>query len=189
MITYSGLKESIKKVGITYICTVLCATATFLWVPSTGVKILILFILLPVLHLTYQGLILKVTLDETEVKVYRLLDVQRIPIKDIAFCAVHGIDDNRFLIYCFIRKGKLGKDGVRGIREKFTFDEVVQILAKDDGQGSTGLDINFNMAKKIPASFVENSEDLKQRLLLAVDQSHAPLLKNMNNELDIQYQN
>lgn len=177
MNTYSGFKESLKKLSYIYFGALIGATITLIFVPSLGVKILIMMLLLPTIHLTYQGMVTKITLDKDALKIHRLMDVTTIPIKDVAFCAVHGIDDGRFLVYCFMRKGRPGKDGVKGIRGRYSFNDVVRILAEDDGTGQTSLDINFTMAKKVPASFVDNSEDLKNRLLLMVDESHLHLLK------------
>jgi hypothetical protein len=40
------------------------------------------------------------------------------------------------------------------------------------------LDINFNRAKKIPVSFVENCEELKDRFLMEVGKYHVGIIND-----------
>lgn len=176
MNSYPGSKETLVKLTITWFVFFTLMLVTILVFKAIFVKILILAFLLPTLNLIYQGMIVEITLSDTKLSIKRLFHTTHIAIKDIAFCAIHGLQDEKFLIYCFVRTKRFGKERVSGIKGKHDFNTIVKMLMDDDGKGTTNLDINFHVAKKVPASFVNNSEDLKLKLLKLVDAAHSKLL-------------
>ena len=176
MNSYPGSKETLLKLSITWFVFFILMLVTVLIFKAVFVKILILAFLLPTLNLIYQGMIVEINLSDTKLSIKRLFHTTNIAIKDIAFCAIHGLEGEKFLIYCFVRTKRFGKERVSGIKGKYDFNTIVKMLMDDDGKGSTNLDINFHAAKKVPASFVSNSEDLRLKLLKLVDAEHSTLL-------------
>lgn len=170
MTTYNGFPANLKKLALFAGIGAAIAALIALLVPNLVLKLFLLALTLPFVHLAYQGMITRIVLENAQVVIYRPLSVQRIAIVDIAFCAVHGLDDGKSLVYCFTRKRF--SDGVVGIKSKEGFDAIVKKLMADQGDLQTDLDINFHRAKKIPVSFVENGEQLKDAILLAVDMTH-----------------
>lgn len=170
MTTYHGFTDNLKKLamfaGIGIAITALIA----LLVPNPILKIFFIALTLPFVHLAYQGMIQRIVMNESQVVIYRPLSVQRIKLSDVAFCAVHSLENGRSLVYCFTRKRF--RDGVNGIKSKEGFDAIVRKLMADQGDLQTNLDINFHRAKKIPLAFVENGDQLKENILLAVDKIH-----------------
>ena len=115
------------------------------------------------IHFCYKGMILRIAVDEEKVVISRPLGKKTIRFADIAFCMVHGIDETESIIYAFVKKRMGNRIGVKGIKQQLTFEEVVRIINKS--QENIDLDINFNMAQRIPVSLVENTEELKNRIL------------------------
>lgn len=171
MTSYNGFPKSIQKLTLATLIVAAIALIIVFTVTSFAMKVFLLALTLPFMHLSYLGMILKITLSENEVTIHRPLYTQRILIDDIAFCAVHGIEEGKSLVYCFTRKKFFGS-GVHGIRSKESFEHIVERIRQDDGNLQTDLDINFHRAKKIPLSFVENSDSLKDGILKAVDRAH-----------------
>ncbi|EYE87857.1 hypothetical protein Q428_11120 [Fervidicella metallireducens AeB] len=177
MIIYNGKKDSIKNLSITFIVCLLILIVNTTFITNLTAKVVLFFIFIPVTFMVYKGIILKITLDDEKIKIYKPFYVNTIYFKDIAFCALHGIDDERSLLYAFVRKKWPKKKGVRGIKANLSFEDIVKIVSQDEG--NTNLDINFNMAAKVPLSFVENSDDLKTQILTNVSNKHKEILKNM----------
>ncbi len=172
MNTFKGFPLSIRKLTITILVILLIVAVIILLVPNFILRVFLLALTLPFIHLSYIGMITKIEVDDEMIRVYRPAHVQRIRISDIAFCAVHGLDDGKALVYCFTRQRFLGRDGVHGIRSKEGYDQIVKRLMADEGNFQTDVDINFHRAKKIPVSFVEDSERLKDLILKSVDLYH-----------------
>ena len=148
------------------------ASAIVVFVPGVYLRAFFLVLVLPFLSFAYSGFILKITIDDNFIRIYRPGLTQSIAIGDIAFCAIHDLADGKSLVYCFTRKRWFGRDGVTGIKSKQGFDSIVMMLMDDNGNFETDLDINFHRAKKIPVSFVEDGDQLKNLILKAVDLSH-----------------
>lgn len=167
---YAGSKKTQVKLTWSLIMCLVIAGLIAVTVDSLFLKVFLLAITLPFAHLAYMGMIQKITLDDATLAVHRPLWVSKIKIEDIAFCAVHGLEEGKSLVYCFVRRRF--RPGVVGIKSKESFDTLVEMLMKDQGNFQTDLDINFHRAKKIPVSFVASGEQLKDALLLAVDKAH-----------------
>jgi hypothetical protein len=131
------------------------------------VVLILLFVPLP-----YSGLILKIKVDEKKLVIVRPFTRVKVKFEDVALCAVHQIEEGSSLIYAFVKMRYRGGYSVKGIRPKHPFDEVVKMCSKDE---DASLDINFNRAKKIPVSFVEGGEELKDRFLLEVGKHHVKI--------------
>lgn len=177
MISYNGKKDSIKKLSATFIVCLIILIVNAIFITNLTAKVVLFFIFIPVSFMVYKGLVLKITLDDEKIKIYRPLYVNTIYFKDVAFCALHGIDNERALLYAFVRKKWTKSNGVRGIKSNLSFKEIIKVVSQDEG--NTNLDINFNMAEKVPLSFVENSEELKNQILINVNNKHKEILKNI----------
>lgn len=115
-----------------------------------------------IISFLYKGMIIKITVDKEKVIIHKPLSKKVIKFSNIAFCMVHGIDETDSILYAFVKK-KFGKTTtVKGIKQKISFEEVVKIINKSNE--NIDLDINFNMAQKIPVSLVENTEELKNEI-------------------------
>lgn len=130
-------------------------------------------ILLLFVPLAYSGLILKITINEKKLVVVRPLSRTSVKFEDVALCAVHCIEEGKFLIYAFVKQRYKRGYSVKGIKPKLPFDEIVKIANKDE---NIDLDINFNKAKKIPVSFVQGGAELKDRFLLEVGKHHIRIM-------------
>lgn len=167
---FSGKPDSLKKLGIIFIISVLLAFVSFIFVPNFILKTVLLIIFITVAWQAYKGLIIAITVDEQKIKIYKPFNIKTIKFEDIAFCAVHGIDDDTTLLYAFTRK-RYGKgDRVRGIKSNKSFDEIIKLISEDEG--NTDLNINFNMASKVLISFVQNGDTLKDKILATVNERH-----------------
>ena len=167
---FKGKPDSLKKLGVFFTISVLIALLSYISISNAILKAVLLVFFITFAWQFYKGLILSITLDKQKIRIYKPFNVRTIKFDDIAFCAVHGIDEDTMLMYAFTRKRGLKGDRVRGIKSKKSFDEIVKLIAEDEG--NTDLDINFNMASKIQVSFVEHSDILKCKILDTVHERH-----------------
>lgn len=167
---FSGKLDSLKKLGIIFIISVLLAFVSFIFVPNFILKTVLLIIFITAAWQAYKGLIIAITVDEQKIKIYKPFNIKTIKFEDIAFCAVHGIDDDTTLLYAFTRKRYGKEDRVRGIKSNKSFDEIIKLISEDEG--NTDLNINFNMASKVLISFVKNGDTLKDKILATVNERH-----------------
>ena len=167
---FYGRPDSIKKLGISFTISVLLALVSYIFITNGILKIVLLLIFISFAWQFYKGLILFITVDEQKIRIYKPFNIRTIKFDDIAFCAVHGIDEDTTLLYAFTRKRRFKGDKVSGIKSKKSFDEVVKLISEDEG--NTDLNINFNMASKILISFVQQSDILRDKILATVDETH-----------------
>lgn len=167
---FSGKSGSIRKLGIIFTVSALLALVSYMYIPNFTLKITMFLIFIFSAYNAYKGLILNITVDDQKIKIYKPFSIKTIKFDNIAFCAVHGIDDDTTLLYAFTRIKSLKGDRVSGIKSKKSFDEIVKIISEDDG--NTDLNINFNMASKVLISFVENGDVLREKILAAVNERH-----------------
>lgn len=167
---FNGKPDSLKKLGIIFIISVLLAFVSYIFVPNFILKIVLLIFCITAAWQAYKGLIIAITVDDQKIKIYKPFNMRTIKFDDIAFCAVHGIDDDTTLLYAFTRKRHSKGDRVRGIKSNKSFDEIVKIISEDDG--NTELNINFNMASKVLISFVQNGDTLRDKILATVNERH-----------------
>ena len=167
---FYGRPDSIKKLGISFTISVLLALVSYIFITNGILKTVLLIIFITFAWQFYKGLILSITVDEQKIRIYKPFNIRTIKFDDIAFCAVHGIDEDTTLLYAFTRKRGLKGDRVGGIKSKKSFEEIVKLISEDEG--NTDLDINFNMASKILISFVQQSDILKHKILDTVHERH-----------------
>lgn len=122
------------------------------------------------ISLVYKGMILKISLDENRIVITRPLSRQKIKLSDIAFCAVHDIGEGNFTLYTFMKKGHGNGISITGVKSEKPYEEVMDTMRR--GGKLEGVQINFNKATKIPIALVENSDELKEKILDNVDIHH-----------------
>ncbi|MGV8980820.1 hypothetical protein [Clostridium sp.] len=171
---FNGKPNSLKKLGITFIISTLLAFVSLIFIPNFILKTILIIIFIVTAFQVYKGLIFAIAVDDQKIKIYKPFGIRTIKFDNIAFCAVHGIDDDTTLLYAFTRQKHSAGDRVRGIKSNKSFDEIVKIISEDDG--NTDLNINFNMASKVLISFVDNGDLLKDKILAIVNERHK---KNM----------
>ncbi|MBU3129387.1 hypothetical protein LGL55_06175 [Clostridium tagluense] len=171
---FSGKPDSLKKLGVSFIISILLAVVTLLFIPNFTLKTILLIIFISVAWQFYKGIILFITVDDQKIRIYKPFNRRTIKFDDIAFCAVHGIDDDTTLLYAFRRKKHRTGDKVRGIKSNKSFDEIVKIISLDEG--NTDLNINFNMASKVLISFVDKGDILRDKILATVNERHKKIL-------------
>ncbi|MFT5873729.1 MAG: hypothetical protein ACI8WT_002680 [Clostridium sp.] len=167
---FKGKPDSLKKLGIIFIISILLAIVSFMFIPNFGLKTFLIIICILFAWHSYKGLIIAITVDDQKIKIYKPFNVRTIKFDNIAFCAIHGIDEETTLLYAFVRKKCFKGDRVSGISSKKSFDEIVKIISKDEG--NTDLNINFNMAFKVLSSFVLNGDVLREKILYTVNERH-----------------
>ncbi|MGH4118038.1 hypothetical protein [Clostridium sp.] len=167
---FAGKRDSIIKLGSIFTISTLLAIVSYLYISNVVLKIIMLMIFIICAYNVYKGLILSITVDDQKIKIYKPFGIQTIKFDNIAFCAVHGIDDDTTLLYAFTRKKGLKGDRVSGIKSKKSFNEIVKIISQDEG--NTDLNINFNFASKVLISFVENGDALRDKILTKVNERH-----------------
>jgi len=145
----------------------------YLFVPKGFFTYFFIVLLLMFVPLLYSGLVLKITIDEKKLAVVRPLTRMTVKFEDVALCAVHCVEEGKYLIYAFVKHRYRGGYTVKGIKPKLPFDEVVKMSSKAE---DINLDMNFSRAKKIPVSFVENSEELKDKFLMEVGKYHVRIM-------------
>lgn len=175
---YKGMKNSIKGPIIAVIIISALIFGNFYLLKISFASVLIGLLLLLLWTFAYSGIVLRITIDEGRIVVVRPITRIKVNIDDIVFCAVHGIDDNSSLIYTFMKRKIKGIISVKGIKPIKPYEEIVKIIS--DEQAKTELDVNFNMAAKIPVSFVEDGEELKATILAEVNKNQNKILKKQN---------
>jgi len=171
---FSGKLDSLKKLGFFFTISILLALVSLIFIHNFMIKLILFIIFITSAWQGYKGLILSITVDDQEIKIYKPFNKRTIKFDDIAFCAVHGIDDDTTLLYVFRRKKHLKGDKVRGIKSDKSFDEIVKTISDDEG--NTDLNINFNMASKVLISFVEKGDMLRDKILATVSERHKKIL-------------
>ncbi len=171
---FSGKPDSLKKLGISFIISVILIFVSLFFITSFMLKLFLLVIFIFAAFQFYKGLILSITVDDQKIIIYKPLNRSTIKFDDIAFCAVHGIDDDTTLLYAFRRKKRRKRDGVYGIKSNKSFDEIVKIVSEDEG--NTDLNINFNMAFKVLISFVDKGDILRDKILTLVNERHKKII-------------
>jgi hypothetical protein len=174
---YKGKSKTLSGLGIAIAALTIIILAILLTVGFSGLPAVFVALIALVISFLYKGMIIKITLDNDKVTVYRPLGRKSIRFSDIAFCMVHGIDETDSIIYAFIKKRTGGTNRVRGVKQNLSFEEVIKAVNKSEG--NIDFDINFNMAEKIPVSFVENAEDLKKGILETLGGHQKRILKDM----------
>ncbi len=171
---YKGAKNSIKGPIIAVIIITALIVGTLYLLQLTFAGILVSLLLFMLWMFAYKGIILKITIDENRIVVVRPLTRTSLRLDDIVFCAVHGIDENSSLVYAFIKKKAQGITTVRGIKPVKPFEEIIRIISDEEAKAE--LDVNFNMAAKIPVAFVEKGEELKDIILAKVSENQNKIL-------------
>lgn len=172
MKTYNGNTKAIRGpiIGFTVISALIILLLFFaeknFWIYFL---LVILFLMAPMF---YAGIIFKVTLDDEKIKIYRLGYVDKIKFSNIAICADNKIDEERSLLYCFVRRGKY----VKAMKQKIEFKEVVRkVLAEEN---MMDFDLNFNRAKKIQLAFVQDGNTLKNEIIYRLGEVQIELLNS-----------
>jgi hypothetical protein len=167
---FAGKPDSLKKLGIFFTTSTLLVIISLIFIPNMIVKTILLVIFVLAAWETYKGLILAITVDDQKIRIYKPFNIRTIKFDNIAFCAVHGIDEGTTLLYAFTRRKHFKGDRVRGLKSKKSFQEIVKIISEDEG--NTDLNINFNMASKVLISFVQNGDILTDKILANVNERH-----------------
>jgi len=171
---YKGRWEAIRGPLIVIAALIVLITFIYVFVPRGFWAYFFIGLLLLLIPIAYSGLILKIAINEKKIIVVRPFTRVSVKFEDVALCAVHCVGDGKHLIYAFVKQRYHGGYTVKGIRPKLPFDEVVKRSLKEE---CLDLDVNFNRAKKIPVSFVENGEELKDRFLLEVGKHHVKIME------------
>lgn len=173
MTEYKGRREAIKGPLIMFFILIFIIAYIYIFVPHGFWAYFFIALLLLFVPLAYSGLVLKITINEKGLIVVRPVSRTSVRFEDVALCAVHCIEEGKFIIYAFVKQRYRKGYSVKGIKPKLPFDEIVKIANRDE---NVDLDINFNRAKKIPVSFVEGGEELKDRFLLEVGKHHVRIM-------------
>jgi hypothetical protein len=163
---YKGKKEQIKGPIIVFIVLLILAAVLLIFARHNWFAVFMAVLFLLPLPMIYSGIIFRIVMDDEKIEIHRPLGKKVIPFKDIAFCAVNALEDNKFLIYAFMKRKKDGIISVKGIKKNIS-----------DTRKDFSFDINFNQAEKIPVSFVENDIELKDEILKRINAEHVRLLK------------
>lgn len=173
MTEYKGRRDAIRGPLAVLAAIIAVIGIIYMFMPKGFLAYFFIGLLLLFVPVIYSGLVLKITADDKKVVVVRPLTRVTVKYEDVALCAVHCIEEGRYLIYAFVKQRYRGGYAVRGIRPKLSFEEIVKIANKNE---NVDLDINFNRAKKIPVSFVEDGEKLKDRFLMEVGKHHVRIM-------------
>lgn len=170
MVICRGKKGNLK--GTTLVVMTILAIISLIFIfTKRGVFAWFLMIILALLlPLVYKGMILKIKLDKNKIVIIRPLSWQTIKLKDVAFCAVHDIGEGNFTLYAFMKNIHGNDIKITGVKTEKSYDEVLTAMNK--GGKLEGIQINFNKAAKIPIALVEDSEELKEKILDNVDIHH-----------------
>jgi hypothetical protein len=175
MTVYKGRWDAIKGPLVVLGILMFLVLIIYLAFQPSFLKYFFIVLLLLFVPITYSGIVMKITIDDKKLVVVRPLTRVTVRFEDVALCAVHGIEEGKYLIYAFVKEKRRGTDTVRGIKPKLPFTEVVKMAeGKDD---NISLDINFNRAKKLPVSFVENGEELKDKFIMEVGKYHVKIIE------------
>jgi hypothetical protein len=171
---FKGKTDSLKKLGIYFTISSLLVVITLMFISNLILKTILLIMFVFATWEFYKGLIISITVDDQQIRIYKPFNITTIKFDNIAFCAVHSIDENTSLIYTFTRKKNNKGDRVKGIKSNKSFDEIVKIISED--QGNTELNINFNMASKVCISFVKDGDVLRDKIIATVNERHKRIL-------------
>jgi hypothetical protein len=170
---YKGRWEAIRGPLVVLSIMIALILAIYFLIPHSFWTYFFIVLLLLFVPLAYSGLVLKITIDEKKLVVVRPFTRVTVKFPNVALCAVHTVEEGKSLIYAFVKARYRRGYTVKGVRPKLPFDEIVKMAAKDE---ELDLDINFNSAKKLPVSFVENGEELKERFLKEVGKYHVRIM-------------
>ncbi len=173
MTEYKGRWDAIRGPLIMFSVLIALAIVIYFLAPHGFWAYFFIVLILLFVPLTYSGLILKITINEKKLVVVRPFSRMPVKFEDVALCAVHCIEEGKYLIYAFVKQRYRNGYTVKGIRPKLPFDEIVKMANKNE---NVDLDINFNRAKKIPVSFVEGGEELKDRFMQEVGKYHVKIM-------------
>lgn len=176
MTEYKGHWDAIKGPLVVLSSIIAIVLIIYLFIPHGFWAYFFIVLLLLFVPLTYAGLVLTITIDEKKLVVVRPLTRMTVKFEDVALCAVHCVEEGKYLIYAFVKQRYRGGYTVKGIKPKLPFDEIVKMSSKNE---NIDLDINFSRAKKIPVSFVENCEELKDRFLMEVGKYHVRIMDDI----------
>lgn len=177
MKTYQGKSKSLNGLGIAIVIMTAAIAGMLILIGINGITIVISAFTALIISFLYKGMILKITVDKEQVVIYKPLGRKIIKFTNIAFCMVHGINETDSIIYAFVKKKSGNKTRVKGIKQDISFEEVVKIINKSSEH--VDLDINFNMAEKIPVSLVLNTEELKSEILTILGGHQKRILNNI----------
>ncbi|NLN49611.1 MAG: hypothetical protein GX154_11130 [Clostridiales bacterium] len=170
MTIYPGKKGNLKGTSLVVLTIIAIILSIFFFTKRGVFAWFIMICLAFLIPLVYKGMILKITLYDNRIVILRPISRQTIKIADIAFCAVHDIGEGNFTLYSFMKNKKNGDVKITGIKSDKSYDEVLKTMKK--GGKLEGIQINFNKADKIPIALVENSDELKEKILDNVDIQH-----------------
>lgn len=174
---YKGKSKLLTGLGIAVGALTASILGMLIIVGFKGIVIVISAIIALIISFLYKGMIVKIVVDKEQIMIYKPLSRKTIKFSNIAFCMVHGIDETDSIIYAFVKKRIGNRTGVKGIKQEISFEEAVRIINKSDEH--VDLDINFNMADKIPVSLVEDTEALKCEILTILGGHQKKILNNM----------
>jgi hypothetical protein len=172
---YRGRWEAIRGPLIVTAALIVLITFIYVFVPHGFWAYFFIGLLLLFIPLAYSGLILKIRINDKKIVIIRPFTRVTIKFEDVALCAVHCVEEGKYLLYAFVKQRCRGGYTVKGIKPKLPFDEVVKMSLREE---DLNLDMNFSRAKKIPVSFVENCEELKDRFLMEVGRYHVKITGN-----------
>ncbi|MGE5676650.1 MAG: hypothetical protein ACM3ZR_01170 [Pseudomonadota bacterium] len=177
MTTYKGRWEAIR--GPLAVLAVMFAIVfiIFFFIPRGFFSYFFIALILFFVPLTYSGIILRIVVDDKKLVIFRPLTITVVRFEDVALTAVHCIEEGKYLIYAFVKARGFKGYTVKGIKPRLPFEEIVKLASKDE---DINLDMNFSRAKKIPLSFVENAEELKDRFLFEVGKHHVRIMDDIN---------
>ncbi len=173
MIKYKGRWDSIRGPLVVFSVMIAMILLIYFFIPKGFFTYFFIVLLLFFTPLAYSGLVLSINMDAKKLVIVRPFTRTVVRYENVALCAVHCIEEDKYLIYAFVKARDFKGYTVRGIKPRLPFEEVVRMSAKDD---YVDLDVNFNRAKKIPVSFVNNSEELKDRFLMEVGKHHVGIM-------------
>lgn len=173
MTKYKGRWDAIRGPLVVFLIMMAMILIIYFVIPRGFFTYFFIFLLLFFIPLVYSGLILSINMDAKKLVIIRPFTRTTVKFENVALCAVHCVEDGKYLIYAFVKARDSKGYTVRGIKPRLPFEEVVRMSAKDD---NIDLDINFSRAKKIPVSFVENCDELKDRFLMEVGKHHVVIM-------------
>jgi len=177
MKTYQGKSKSLSGLGIAIGVIAAFILGLLIIVGVSAITIVVTLFAALIISFLYKGMILKITVDKEKVVIYKPLGKKTILFANIAFCMVHGINDSESIIYAFVKKKAGKKTRVKGIKQDISFEEVVKIINRS--HENIDLDINFNMAERIPVSLVQDTETLKNDILDTLGGHQKRILNNI----------
>ena len=173
MTEYKGRWEAIRGPLIVLSIMIAFMLIIYLLIPKGFFTYFFIVLLLALIPLPYSGLVLKILIDEKRLVIVRPFTRTTVKFEDVALCALNCIEQEKYLIYAFVKQRYHRGYTVKGIKPKLPFDEVIKMSSQDEDMN---LDMNFSRAKKIPVSFVENCEELKDRFMAEVGKYHVRIM-------------